>query len=287
MLTSRQNPWVKQVRRLHQAKGREEQGLLLLEGSHLLAEALAAGYPIEQVCWTPDWQARSPELAAQLQDWAGRVELVSPEVMAVLATTQSPDGVVALAPRGGGLEPQLPVSLGLALDRIQDPGNLGTMLRTAVATGVEGLWVGEGGVALDHPKVLRASAGQWFRLPMAVPEDLGTVVGRAKAAGMQVVATRSEAKLSYWEVDWRLPTLVLLGNEGAGLSPALETMADVGVQIPLLGGVESLNVAIAAALILYEVRRQRDSPKTAEVSKNLEGLSNSPKTSEVSENLAV
>jgi len=146
--------------------------------------------------------------------------------------------------------------LALALETVQDPGNLGTIIRTTAAAGAAGLWLSGDSVDLDNPKVLRASAGQWFRLPMAVSPDLKATVRECQQAGMQVVATMPSAVLTYWEVDWRLPTLIVLGNEGAGLSADLAVLADMQVRIPLSSGVESLNVAIAGALMLYEAQRQ-------------------------------
>ena len=148
-------------------------------------------------------------------------------------------------------------SFGLALSRIQDPGNVGTMIRTAAAAGIDELWVSGDSVELDHPKVMRASAGQWFRLPMVTVEDLGSQIIQAKQAGIQVVTTVPTADRIHWEADFTKPTLVVMGNEGAGLSPEIADLADVPVRIPLARGVESLNVAIAAAIILYEVQRQR------------------------------
>ncbi len=258
MLTSLQNPLVKQMRKLHRAKERREQGLFLLEGTHLLEEACYNQWALAVLCFTPLWQQHHPQLWQQASQRAERVEVVSPEVLKAIATTVEPDGVVALAVRrevDPGVAPL--TSLGLVLENIQDPGNLGTMIRTAAATGAEGLWLSENSVDLDNPKVLRASAGQWFRLPMAVSSDLPRVVAQAKAQGMQVVATLPEAQMAYWDLDLRRPSLILLGNEGAGLSEELSALADHQVTIPLQAGVESLNVAIAAALLLYEAARQR------------------------------
>ncbi len=258
MLTSLQNPLVKQIRKLHRPQGRREQGLCLLEGTHLVQEACQSNYPLATVCCTPDWQADYPSLYDQLQSCADRLELVSPAVLGAIATTVQPDGVVATAARHQQLAISTPYpSLGLAVETLQDPGNLGTLIRTAVATGVGAMWVSGDSVDLDHPKVLRASAGQWFRLPMAVSDDLLTQVHHCQQAGLQIVATLPTATLTYWQVDFRQPTLILLGNEGAGLSGELTDLADVQVRIPLQGGVESLNVGIAAALLLYEVQRQR------------------------------
>ena len=257
MLTSVQNPLVKQMRKLHRAKERREQQLFLLEGTHLLEEACAIALPLTTVCCTPAWQSRYPELWEQLIQRSQRVEIVSPEVLEAIATTVQPDGIVATAQRISLQPPTESLSLGLALETLQDPGNLGTVIRTAAAAGVDGLWLSPDSVDLDHPKVLRASAGQWFRLPMSVSPSLRSQVQQFQQQGVQVVATRLTATQTYWQVDLTRPTLILLGNEGAGLSAELAELADVEVKIPLASGVESLNVAIAAALILYEAQRQR------------------------------
>jgi RNA methyltransferase, TrmH family len=256
MLTSLQNPLVKQIRKLHQAKERHQQQLFLLEGTHLLMEAGAVNYPLETVCCTPEWQQRHEELWEKAGQNAQRSQLVSEEVLKAIATTVHPDGVVATAKRLLTPHPSLPTSLALGLETVQDPGNLGTMIRTAAAAGATGLWLSADSVDLDNPKVLRASAGQWFRLPMAVTPDLGAIARQCQEQGMQIVATVPDADLTYWEINLELPTLILLGNEGAGLSADLVALADRQVKIPLSPGVESLNVAIAAALILYEAQRQ-------------------------------
>jgi len=256
MITSLQNPLVKQMRKLHSAKQRSQQGIFLLEGTHLLEEAYAANYPLECICCTSQWQENHQQLWQQLSHLGSRVEVVSPEVLQAIATTINPDGVVATATRQQGQEVPY-TGISLALETLQDPGNLGTIIRTAAAAGASGLWLSADSVDLDNPKVLRASAGQWFRLPMVVSQDLRQTVLQCQAAGMQAIATLPTAKMTYWQVNWQLPSLILLGNEGAGLSADLAAIADLQVQIPLCGGVESLNVGIAAALLLYEARRQR------------------------------
>ena len=125
-----------------------------------------------------------------------------------------------------------------------------------VATGVDGLWLSSDSVDIHNPKVLRASVGEWFRVPMTTNQDLTQLIAQHQQQGIQVIATNSQANKSYWEIDFTCPSLILLGNEGAGLSPKLITMADQQVKIPLANGVESLNLAVATALILYEARRQ-------------------------------
>ncbi|MBD2231363.1 TrmH family RNA methyltransferase [Phormidium tenue] len=258
MLTSLQNPLVKLFRKLHQAKARRSQSQFLLEGTHLIQEALATSYPLDIACYTPAWQKAHPNLALELEQRAERVELVSDAVLEGMATTQHPDGIVAIAPQLLRTpNPELE-GIGLVVETLQDPGNLGTIIRTAVATGVDGLWLSTDSVAPDHPKVLRASAGQWFRLPLAVVDDLNTILASWHQAGVQLVAASSHATVDYWSVDFTKPTVIVLGNEGTGLSADLQRQATVQVRIPMAGGVESLNVGVSAALLLYEARRQRE-----------------------------
>jgi RNA methyltransferase, TrmH family len=264
VITSRQNPLVKGLRKLHQAKERSRQQLLLLEGTNLLEAAIARAYPLETVCFTDHWRSRHPSLWQSLQLLAARatgaattVVEVSDAVLAAIATTPSPDGIIATAPRQPPQAPSLPCSLGVAIETLQDPGNLGTVLRTAAAAQVDGLWLSRDSVGYDHPKVLRASAGQWFRLPFAEVEDLGEPLRQAKAQGIQIVATLPRAEQLYWDYDWTRPSIILLGNEGAGLSAPMAALADGAIAIPLAAGVESLNAALSLGIILYEAQRQR------------------------------
>ncbi|MCD8490201.1 MAG: RNA methyltransferase [Desertifilum sp.] len=260
-ITSAQNPLVKQIRKLHQAKGRREQQLFLLEGTHLIEEACSAGYPLVTACCTPEWLEKHQALWQQVEQRCDRAWVVSEAVMKAIATTVTPDGVIATAPRRQPFSIaellQSPIPLILVLETLQDPGNLGTIIRTAAASGISGLVISTDSVDLDHPKVLRASAGQWFRLPVIQCENLQQALEELRACGVQLVATTPQATLTHWDLNWQQPTAILLGNEGAGLSPELLAIADTPVKIPLHQGVESLNVAIAAAVILYEAQRQR------------------------------
>ncbi len=262
MLTSLQNSLVKQIRKLHSAKYRRQERLFLLEGTHLIEEGALAEWPMDVLCFTAAWQAKESKLLEKLQDRGIRCEPVSPEVLLSMATTVNPDGVVAMARSHSATNHTISVqSLGLILETIQDPGNVGTILRTAAAAGVEGIWLDQGCVDLESPKVLRSSAGAWFRVPTSCGEDLPAQVQDYQNQGFQVVATLPKANLDYWAVDYTQPTLILVGNEGAGLSDALRSTATLQVSIPLSAGIESLNAAIATAVILYEAKRQRSKIK--------------------------
>jgi TrmH family RNA methyltransferase len=241
---------------LHQPKGRREQGLVLLEGTHQLQELLRLGLQPELVVATPAWIERHGRLLAERST---PLQPVGDEVMAAVATTDHPDGVVATLVREA-----LPIARGdgafvLVLDQLQDPGNLGTLLRTALAAGVNEVWLGAGADPLQ-PKVLRASSGAALALPLLrLPQGdaLLPLVQRAAAAGQQVVATVVEPGAQpYWQLDWSRPTVLMMGNEGAGLHPQLAALATHRVTIPHSAAVESLNVAVAAAPVLLERWRQ-------------------------------
>ncbi|MGB7416424.1 MAG: RNA methyltransferase [Thermosynechococcaceae cyanobacterium] len=255
MLTSLQNPLVKQMRKLQRAKYRKQEGVFLLEGTHLLQEAIAVNWPMEVACCTPIWCEKYPLLWQQLQV-QGRAEQVSADVLTAISTTKTPDGVVAIATSKTTATPTIK-SLGLVLETIQDPGNLGTIIRTAAAAGAEGLLLSADTVDPEHPKVLRASAGAWFHLKIGICDDLQQELQHYQQQGIQLVGTRIDAEQSYWNCNLKQPTLILIGNEGAGLSPSLSDLANTHVNIPIEPAIESLNAGIAAALLLYEARRQR------------------------------
>ena len=263
LITSRRNPLVAHLRALHQPRGRREQGLLLLEGTHLLQEVLRLGLRPKRIVATPSWLERHGRL---LGSTAGPVQPVAEPVLAAAATTDSPDGVLLTLAAGA-----LPSASGggrfvLALDQLQDPGNLGTLLRTALAAGVEEVWLG-GGADPWQPKVLRASAGAALALPLRREADrhgLMALLERAAASGHQLVATLVEGSgaetIPYWQLDWTRPTVLLLGNEGAGLHPDLANLAGHRDTIPHSTAVESLNVAVAAGPLLLERWRQQQRP---------------------------
>lgn len=253
---------VKQLRSLGEStKARKEQGLFLIEGTHAITEAIATGYPLSIVCCTEKWIDLHSPIFEQIQALSNdsheieRLEVVSEEALQAIATTQNPDGVIAAAPLPSKQTAQIK-TLGLALETIQDPGNMGSMIRSAVAVGIDGILVSPDTVDLTSPKIIRATAGQWFRCPLQTT-NLADHIRRLQAQGVKAIATLANAPKTYWDYDFRQPTVILLGNEGNGLSEELVTLADEAVSIPQSENVESLNVSICAALLLYEAQRQR------------------------------
>ncbi|MFQ6537591.1 MULTISPECIES: TrmH family RNA methyltransferase [Aphanothece] len=260
VIASRRNPLVRRLRQLHQPRGRREQGLALLEGTHLVEEVSRLALEPRELVATPAWfDAHAALLEGLAGSW--RPVAVTPEVLDAVATTEHPDGVVLTlplpTPSWGPARP----GLVLALDALQDPGNLGTLMRTALAAQVQALWLAEGADPLQ-PKVLRASAGAALALPTRrcsraeLVDKLNALAGQS---ALQVVATLPphSGALPYWQLDWRRPTVLLLGQEGAGLAPELVERATHRVTIPHSAAVESLNVAVAAAPLLLERWRQQ------------------------------
>lgn len=269
LITSRRNPLVKRLRELHAAKGRREQGLVLLEGTHLVQEVIrlqlgASDLLGSDLLASEAWLGAHGDLVAALSP-AVAIQPVGPEVLEAVATTAHPDGVVLTLAAAALQAPSDGQDFVLVLDGLQDPGNLGTLMRTALAAGVDGLWLAEGADPLQ-PKVLRASAGAALALPTE-RMDRSALVQRllaAAARGLQLVAAvpplaqlDGELPVPYWHLDWTKPTGLLLGQEGAGLAPELQALASHRVTIPHSAAVESLNVAVSAAPLLLERLRQQ------------------------------
>ena len=248
LITSLRNPLVKQLRQLHVARGRREVGVLLLEGTHLLEEALHHGLSLQQLVFTQHWAENHPALLAQVPLCLRQP--VSDDVLVAMATTVHPDGVVATV-----MPPQLPwpqePQFLLALDHIQDPGNLGALLRTALAAGVDGVALAQSADPWQ-PKVLRAAAGASFTLPIRQVTSVETVLEEAQGQGLRTMATCVVGGLPYTKLDWSLPSLLVLGNEGSGLPTVIVNRCQVAVSIPHSDAVNSLNVAVAGALLLFE-----------------------------------
>ena len=269
LITSRRNPLVKRLRELHAAKGRRELGLVLLEGTHLVQEMIrlqlvASDLGVSELLATEAWLGSHTDLVAALSP-AVTIHPVGQEVLEAVATTAHPDGVVLTLAMAALKAPPDGQEFVLVLDGLQDPGNLGTLMRTALAAGVDGLWLAEGADPLQ-PKVLRASAGAALALPME-RMDRSALVQRlltAAARGLQLVAAvpplavlDGDQPVPYWQLDWTKPTALLLGQEGAGLAPELQALASHRVTIPHSAAVESLNVAVSAAPLLLERLRQQ------------------------------
>jgi RNA methyltransferase, TrmH family len=253
-ITSRRHPIVQRCRRLA-ARRRDDPGVLL-DGGHLITEALGSGVPIE-VLLTTDGGAS--ELATRAQAAGATVYLCPPAVLEVASPVHTSSGVVAIASWEPAAAPALfartpPLVLGLV--DVQDPGNAGSSIRSADALGATGVAMLDGTADPAGWRALRGAMGSTFHLPIARASS-AEILQHARRAGVAVAATVASGGQPADAVDLRAPWLVLLGNEGAGLTKDIVGQADMRLSVPMRPGVESLNIAVTAALVLYEARRQR------------------------------
>jgi RNA methyltransferase, TrmH family len=278
-ISSRQNALVKRFRDLartarphalaghteHAAKGGHA-AEVLLDGEHLVQEALLCDIPVELAAFSDKQLTRTASPAARLarevKKRGGRVVSVSEQVLAAISPVQNPSGVVAIG-RARPADVRVVMSavterpLVLVLAGIQDPGNVGAIVRAAVAFGASGIVAIEGSANPFSWKALRGGMGGTFRLPIASRGALSDVIVTAADEAIRLVAAVPRGGTPLPHIDLRRPTAVVLGAEGTGLSPATMAAMQEFVTIPMHAPVESLNVAVAAALILYEAARQR------------------------------
>ncbi|WP_409347289.1 TrmH family RNA methyltransferase [Paenibacillus sp. MBLB4367] len=257
-ILSVQNPKVRQWSLLLTKKGRDTQGKFLVEGTHLVQEALQSGIALEALLYSLE-KGLPAELAPLLPDRSVCIG-VSEEVLAKCSDTQTPQGVVAVADK-----PELaplsllehPQPLVVVLDGVQDPGNVGTIVRSADAAGATGIVLGRGTADLYNPKTVRATMGSLFHLPIA-EADLDELLPLANAKGVRLVGTSLQAEANCYELDLQAPTWLIVGNEGSGVSPQVERYVTHRTIIPMRGKAESLNVAMATTVLLFEAARQRE-----------------------------
>jgi RNA methyltransferase, TrmH family len=276
-IASRDNRWLKEFRLALRGGLPTESGGVGVEGVRLVEEALRSGCPIQAVLFSETGERHRERLAPLID----RPEIAFPVLRTTdrlfegIADTEHPQGVAALVqPRTATLDDILRgpgeawSPLLVVLAGVQDPGNVGTILRTAAAFGATGAVTaasGQSGTASPFsPKALRASAGAALHLPVLGGMSLPILLAQLRVEGVRTLASSvreprdgSTPPLAPWEVDWCKPVALLVGNEGAGLPEEVERSADACIRIPMASGVESLNAAAAAAVLFYEAARQR------------------------------
>lgn len=256
---SPQNSRVKEWAALLDKKHRDKQGKFIIEGIHLVKEALAAQADMECICY--DLEKGIPHELSAISasglgvEWIG----VSGAVIGKCTDTPTPQPVFAVVRKDNPLPDgllEIPNGLVVVLDGVQDPGNVGTIIRSADAVGADGVIVGRGCADIYAPKVIRSTMGSLFHLPV-VPYDLKEILPRAQEKGIRLAGTSLQAKGNCYTYDFTGPVWLLFGSEAKGLSEEVRGFMDDGLLIPMHGQAESLNVAMAASVLLYEALRQR------------------------------
>jgi TrmH family RNA methyltransferase len=256
IIQSRQNSLVKAcVKLAENRRERLKQGLTLLDGTHLITAAMDAGLPLERIVVAQSALLK-PEVAQVLERYHGSHSVVEDGIFNEITELESASGVLAIW-RIPASRSAVTKGFVLALDGVQDPGNVGSIMRTAAAAGVNQVWLGLGCADAWSPKVLRAGMGAHFLLPLIERVSLPEVL---LSFGGKRVATALDGSVDLYTTDLRGDVVLTLGSEGQGVSPEVLAASDIRVRIPMLRALESLNVGAAAAVCLYERVRQQQLP---------------------------
>jgi TrmH family RNA methyltransferase len=260
-ITSHDNSLLRHVRAVRDGKIAAS---IYVEGLRLCEEAVRSGLRIEAVIYSDHLarKDRAASLIAELESLAGKAALVSEKLLASISYTKTPQGIVVVADRptlAGDefAERQDDKQLLIILHRINNPVNVGAILRTAEAAGATGAITTEGTADPFSPKALRGAMGSAFRLPIWTDAAYAQAIEWCRESHTQTICADAHANRSYTEVDWTGPTAIVMGAESVGLTPEEIALTDAAVSIPMRGSTESLNVAVAAGILLYEASRQR------------------------------
>ncbi len=257
MITSSQNPKIQQIRKLiAQKKERDESGCYVLEGVRLIEEAIKKKENCRLLVYTDPLSPRAEALVQSFVTQGVETEEVTPQLMKTISDTEMPQGVLAVMEM---TRPVIPEKLDfiIILDSIRDPGNLGTMIRTAAAAAVDLLILAPGCTDPYAPKVLRSAMGSHFMIPLI---QLGweEIASRLiPFPDLQVLASIMDDGKSCWDYDLSKPTALIIGSEANGISQTAQDLSDGNIFIPMPGDVESLNAAMAAGILIFEIVRQR------------------------------
>jgi len=255
-ITSLSNPLIKQARALRQKKARLESGSFLVEGIHHIGEAVAAGWRIESVLYAPDMLTSdfAWDLISSLEPTP---QPVSAQVMESLSGKDNPQGILAVVQQKNiRLNELQQLESAAAIVSPQDPGNVGTILRTLDAVGADALFLLDGGVQLYHPTTVRASMGTLFWKPV-IQTSFDEFVRWSQERDYQLIGTSAHGDVEYQTFVPNPPWILVLGNEQKGLSPDQTNACDLTVSLPMKGRVSSLNLAVAAGVLLYQFCNQR------------------------------
>ena len=255
MITSKQNSKLKLVRALFgRSKEREEAGAFVAEGVRLVEEAFTAAWPVRFVLYSDGLSERGQMLVAKLNASGADLEDVSADLLQSLSETDTSQGILAVLNNHQLPLPPTPDFL-LIPDQIRDPGNLGTLIRSAAAAGVGAVLIPPETTDAFAPKVVRAAMGAHFRLPVRTTSwDEITQVTRS--AGLKVFLADMDGP-SFWNTDLRASLALIVGSEAEGASPAARSLAGQNISVPMPGQAESLNAGVAGSILMFEVVRQR------------------------------
>ncbi len=257
MITSVHNPKIQWVRCIQsKSKERRAEGAFVVEGVRLLEEGLNSGWQVNNIFYTDDLGERGMSIVKAFQARDTKVEVVSENVMRAISDTQHPQGILAVFEMHSIPLPERQNFI-LILDQIREPGNLGTILRSAAVAGVQAVFLSPGTVDPFSPKVIRAGMGAHFTLPVH-PANWNEIESQIKHSKLHPYLASVDGGEVYYQADFRHPLALIIGGEADGASDIAYKASDSLIHIPRYGEVESLNASVAAGILLFEIARQRE-----------------------------
>ncbi|MDI6619865.1 MAG: RNA methyltransferase [Clostridiales bacterium] len=259
IIKSRDNDILKLARKLKIKKYRRELGLYVIEGLRFIEDAVMSNAPVRFCMCSESLKGeRAERLFKNLHDKSIRLYMLKDELFKDICDTKNPQGIIAIIERKNYTVESIrkDASFLILADRLQDPGNLGTIIRTADAANADGIIVSDGTVDPYSPKVLRSTMGSIFHIPV-VAGDLIDAIKALKKQGFNVYASSLDGDNSYFDFDYCLKTAIVIGNEANGIDEEIFNLSDKFIKIPMLGRAESLNAAVAGGILMFEVVKQR------------------------------
>jgi TrmH family RNA methyltransferase len=257
-ITSKDNSVIKEIRKIKEKKYRSEKGIFIVEGFRFLEEALKSSFQVESIFFSEGGLEKfnQLDLAKVIKDDT-KLYLISENIFKTIGSTDNPQGVLALV--RNRVENQSIVLNGtyVLVDKVQDPGNLGTIIRTAHAAACNGVILTKGTVDVYNEKTLRSTMGSIFNIPIIEDKDL-SFTRELISKGYKLVCSSLDTDYNFYDIDFSDDLIISVGNEGNGISKELYDICDIKVKIPMPGGAESLNAAVATSIMIYEGVRQKN-----------------------------
>lgn len=258
LIESRENSLIKDIKKLHKKKYRLEKGQFLVEGFRFVQEALESSFCVPYLIISEKFQDKYYSLNMDnIVDKDTRVYLVKDNIFKELCSTDNPQGIIGVV-NNKKIEIEDKDGFYVLVDKVQDPGNMGTIIRSAHASGALGIIVTKGTVDLYNDKTLRSTMGSIFNIPI-IEDNSFEDIKKLKNNGFKFIVSSLDTKNNFYDIDLTGKVVICIGNEGNGISDEIYSIGDEKVKIPMPGGAESLNAAVAASIMMYEIVRQNGS----------------------------
>ena len=260
-IESSSNPIIKEIKSLYRKKDRWAKKRFIVEGINIVEECIDNGYPLIYIIYSNELLnvKGGRELFNKISSHPKLIHITE-QLYKEISNMETPQGIMGVSEFNIKSIHELSLKRDLSLlllDRLQDPGNMGTIIRSADAFGIDGIIITKGCVDVYNPKVIRSTMGSIFRVPIFHEDDPVLAINRLKKEGIKVYSTSLEGSMYTYEVNFKVPFLLVIGNESSGVSSTIYSISDSLIKIPMIGDAESLNAAIASSIIMYESIRQR------------------------------